>query len=50
MTLFIAGLLLYHMNAEWWLYLIALAIWGAHRYALTHFRRGQCPIFRGTNR
>jgi len=36
MTLFIAGLLLYHMDADWWWYLIALAIWGGHRYALTH--------------
>ena len=37
MTLFIAVLLLYHMNADWWWYFIALAIWGGHQYALTHF-------------
>ena len=36
MTLFIAGLLLYHMHADWWWYFIALAVWGGHHYALTH--------------
>jgi hypothetical protein len=30
MTLFIAGLLIYHYNMEWWWYGVAALIWGAH--------------------
>ena len=30
MTLFIACLLIYHLNIEWWWYLVAAAIWGVH--------------------
>lgn len=37
MTLFIAGALLYHMNADWWWYFAGLAIWAGHLYASTHF-------------
>jgi len=28
MTLFIACLLIYHFNMEWWWYLLATIIWG----------------------
>jgi len=30
MTLFIACLLIYHFDMEWWWYVIAFAIWVAH--------------------
>ena len=32
MTLFIASLLIYHYNMEWWWYAIAAAIWVGHIY------------------
>lgn len=28
MTLFIACLLIYHLNLDWWWYLIAAVLWG----------------------
>ena len=30
MTLFIACLLIYHLNMEWWWYGVAIAIWIVH--------------------
>lgn len=33
MTLFIAGLLIYNFNMDWWWYGIAMAIWGYKQYA-----------------
>ena len=37
MSLFIAGVLLYHVDADWWLYVVAVAIWAGHLFASTRF-------------
>lgn len=40
MTLFIAGVLLYHVDAEWYWYLAAILVWAGHYYASTRFKLG----------
>lgn len=45
MTLFIACLLIYHLNMEWWWYPVAAAVWGLHSIPAVQRWTGTRPLY-----